>query len=449
MEGRICAPCIHEPYLALIADASPVKDQACDFCGAERATIEMGEVVDQCEKMLDDYYEPTSLSEDVTVLGEESDGYPLRDILEERLGAGNDVLDQVLEGLTDSWFDWSSHESKYGSDPYFVERSRHPSTFGTEWHQMERSLQAEARLVNPKVTETLEKVFGPIQMHQTWRGGSVIVAVGPGAEINTLFRARVFQELETLEDALYHPAREIGPPPPGTGRAGRMNAQGVSVFYGATLAATAIAEVRPPVGSHVVVGKFRVTRPLSVLDLDKLEELVVGSQTSFFDPKTKTIVERNAFLRSLSKRLVMPVMPEHESAGYLITQAVADFLATHPRLSLDGILFKSVQHDGGHTDAGPNVVLFNKASRVEGSGRGADGGVEHVSLFEFDEDGDYWLPSITLKKPEDIKPEGAMQMEADAREVALQMDLGELHISEVKAAEYRTENKKVHVSRPR
>ncbi|MCP1375051.1 RES domain-containing protein [Dyella lutea] len=130
-------------------------------------------------------------------------------------------------------------------------------------------------------------------------------------------------------------------------------------------------------------------------------------------------------------------------------QAVADFLATHPRLSLDGILFKSVQHDGGQADAGRNVVLFNKASRVEGSGRGADGGVERVSLFEFDEDGDYWFPSITLKKPEDIEPEGAMQMEADTREVALQMHLGELQVSAVKSAEYRTDDEKVRVSRPR
>lgn len=449
MEGRICASCVREPYLALIADANPIKDQACDYCDAVRATISMDDVLDLCEKMLDDYYEPTSLSEDVTVRGEEPNGYPLREVLEEHLGSSDDVLDEVIEGLTDRWFDWSSHWAKYGDDPYFAERSKHPSSYGAEWHQMERSLQAEARLVNPKVTETLEKVFGPIHTHQTWRGGGVVASVGPGGEIDTLFRARVFQELDTLERALYHPAREIGPPPPGTGRAGRMNAQGVSVFYGATLAATAIAEVRPPVGSHVVVGKFRVVRRLSVLDLDKLEELVVGSQASFFDPKTRAIVERNVFLRSLSKRLVMPVMPEHESAGYLITQAVADFLSTHPRLSLDGIVFKSVQHDVGRTDAGRNVVLFNKASRVEGSGRWADGGVERVSLFEFDEDGEHWLPSITVKRPEDIKPEGAMQMEVDSREVALQMDLDELKISEVKGAEYRTEDKKVYVSRPR
>lgn len=449
MESRICASCIHEPYLALIANASPIKDQACNFCGTERPTIEVGEVLDRCEEMLNEYYEPASLSDDVTERGEDPDGYPLRDVLEESLGANADVLDEVSEGLTDRWFDWTSHEHKYGSDPYFVERSRHPSTYGTEWHQMERSLREEARFVNPKVAETLEKVFGPIHTHQTWRGGGVVVTVGPGADIDALFRARVFQELDTLENALYHPAREIGPPPPGTGRAGRMNAQGVSVFYGATFAATAIAEVRPPVGSHVAVGKFQVVRPLSVLDLDKLEDLIVGSQASFFDPKTKAIVERNAFLRSLSRRLVMPVMPEHEGAGYLITQAVADFLATHPRLSLDGILFKSVQHDGGHLERGRNVVLFNKASRVEGSGQEDDGGVEHVSLFELDEDGHHWVPSIALRKPDDIKPAGAMQMEADAREVALQMDLGDLHISQVKGVEYRIEDRKVWVSRPR
>jgi hypothetical protein len=445
MGSRICASCIQEPYLALIANASTIIDQECDFCGQVKATIDTDDVLDRCEQVLKEYYEPTSLSDAVLVRGEDPDGQPVREVLDELLGADNAVLDELTERLTDRWFDPSSHDFTYGEDPYFAERSRHSSMYGVEWSQMEHSLQTEARLVNPKVTKTLEMVFGPIHMHQTWRGGGVIEVLGPGTGIDTLFRARVFQELETLEDALYRPAREIGPPPPGIGRAGRMNGQGVSVFYGATMPAVAIAEVRPPVGSHVVVGKFKIVRRLHVLDLDRLEEVVLGSQASFLDPKTKAIVERNAFLRSLSRRLVMPVMPEHESADYLITQAVADFLATHPQLSLDGILFKSVQYDRAHAGDGRNVVLFNKASRVEGAERGVDSGIEEVSLFGYDEDGEHWLPRIRFKKPEDIKQ--ADPMEVDARDIALQMDIDAMQIIKVKGAAYRTEDKAVYTGR--
>jgi hypothetical protein len=57
-----------------------------------------------------------------------------------------------------------------------------------------------------------------------------------------------------------------------------MNAQGISVFYGATDASVAIAEVRAPVGGRVAVAKFRITRPLRFLDLTALKDVhVMGS----------------------------------------------------------------------------------------------------------------------------------------------------------------------------
>jgi hypothetical protein len=432
-----------------MADASTVTDQECDFCNQVRGTLDTDEVLDLCEKVLEDYFQLTNPSDDDLMRGEEPDGEPVLQVLEELLGANDNVMEALMDGLNDRWFDWSSHEKRYGEEPYFVERSRQRSMYDDDWRRMERSLRTEARLVNPHVTQTLERIFGPIQQHHTWDGDGVIVEVGPGTEIETVFRARVFQELETLERALFYPAREIGPPPAGVGRAGRMNAQGVSVFYGATEPDVAIAEVRPPVGSHVVVGSFQIARRLRILDLDRLEQVVIDGNASYFDPNTSEIVERNAFLRSLTRRLVMPVMPEHESSGYLVTQAVADFLSTHPQLSVDGILFKSVQHDGSREDAGRNMVLFNKASRVEGAERGADSVVEDVTFFDYDEDGEYFQPRIKLKKSEDIQPIDPLDIEHDAREVALKIELDQLSISRVKAAEYRVEDTHVQAWCPR
>ena len=39
-----------------------------------------------------------------------------------------------------------------------------------------------------------------------------------------------------------------------------MNAQGIAVFYGAGDVETALAEVRPPVGSRVVTAEFEIIR---------------------------------------------------------------------------------------------------------------------------------------------------------------------------------------------
>ncbi|MGA9583310.1 MAG: RES domain-containing protein [Allosphingosinicella sp.] len=54
-------------------------------------------------------------------------------------------------------------------------------------------------------------------------------------------------------------------------------------------------------------------------------------------------------------------MPDDEPTEYLITQMIADYLASRPAPGLDGILFKSVQRLGDRR----NVVLFHHASRVE------------------------------------------------------------------------------------
>jgi hypothetical protein len=138
-----------------------------------------------------------------------------------------------------------------------------------------------------------------------------------------------------------------------------MNARGISVFYGANDPNVALAEVRPPVGSQVALARFEILRPLRLLDLTALS--AVSTTGSIFDEGLAERLERAMFLRSLAARITRPVMPDDEAFEYLPTQAVADFLATEPKLNVDGIIFPSVQSAG----AALNVVLFHKAARVE------------------------------------------------------------------------------------
>jgi hypothetical protein len=140
---------------------------------------------------------------------------------------------------------------------------------------------------------------------------------------------------------------------------GRLNARGISVFYGANHQKAAIAEVRPPVGSRVAVARFEIIRKLRLLDLTALSEVrVTGSIADFGLAGRK---ESAVFLRSLSGRIARPAMPDDDPFEYLATQAIADYLATEASARVDGIIFSAVQAAG---DA-PNVVLFHKAARIE------------------------------------------------------------------------------------
>lgn len=153
-----------------------------------------------------------------------------------------------------------------------------------------------------------------------------------------------------------------------------MNAHGISVFYGAFDQDVALAEVRPPVGSQAVVGKFALMRDVRILDVTALQSLFVEGST--FDPNYADRLSLAKFMGRLSDRITIPVMPDDEPTEYLITQMIADYLARRPTPGLDGIMFKSVQRpaddvepkeDGSETPVPDlrNVVLFHHASRVE------------------------------------------------------------------------------------
>jgi hypothetical protein len=222
------------------------------------------------------------------------------------------------------------------------------------------SLKTQARFFSLSAAVHLTEVFGDIDKLETRNGRPVVVSAGPKTACDHLYRARVFQTDAPLAEALRFPDRHLGSPPHRLARAGRMNAQGISVFYGATTASVAIAEVRAPVGSRVAVAKFRISRPLRLLDLTALGEVHVTG--SIFDASLKRRLERAAFLRTLGIWIARPVMPDDEAIDYLPTQAVADFLATMNEPRLDGIVFRSAQ-----TKAGRNVVLFHHAAKVADS----------------------------------------------------------------------------------
>jgi len=104
-----------------------------------------------------------------------------------------------------------------------------------------------------------------------------------------------------------------------------MNARGISEFNDANDSRVAIAGVRPPIGSQVMVGCFEITRPLRLLDLNALSD--VTTVGSIFDSHFSKRLEHAMFMRSQSRRITGPVIPDEEALDYLPMQAIADFLA--------------------------------------------------------------------------------------------------------------------------
>ena len=368
----ICSSCVGEEYLSDQIAAHGNRSQ-CSYCGETGRTYSVGELAERMETAFEHHYVRTSdqpdsyqymlLADRESNYDWERDGEPVVYAIMNAADIPEAAAEDVQKILDDEHGDFESakmgEETEFSSESYYEEKGVGAGHWHDEWDSFERALKTEARFLSRRAADYLSAIFAGIGEMRTRDKRPLVIDAGPETDFSAVYRARVFQSDEKLKVALCRPDTQLGSPPTIFALAGRMNAQGISVFYGANDARVAIAEVRAPVGSQVAVARFEIIRHLRLLDLTALSDVGVGG--SVFDVELAGRMERASFLRSLSRRITRPVMPDDEPFEYLVTQAIADFLATEVSVPIDGIIYPSVQVAGHDL----NVVLFHKAARVE------------------------------------------------------------------------------------
>lgn len=450
---HICCDCVGEEYLSReISEKGTAAE--CSYCGEDSQCYTIDELADRVETAFEHHYtrtsdQPNSWQQSLLSDREwERDGMLVVEAIEEAAKIPSEAASDVQTVLDDRHGDIEAakmgEETEFGTETYYEEKGTSTAAWQAEWQYFEQSLKTEARFFSRSAAAHLASVFGGIDKLKTKNSRPLVVEVGPKRALDHLYRARVFQADDKLEEALCRPDIHLGSPPARLATAGRMNARGISVFYGSTTAPAAIAEVRPPVGSKVAVAKFNIIRPLRLLDLTALEH--VRDSGSIFDPTLKDRLERVAFLRSLGQRITRPVMPDDEAFDYLATQAIADFLATENEPVVHGIIFRSVQVKNGR-----NVVLFHKAARVEEMTLPKGVKIEAHSYHDTDEgpEIDYWVsesvppPAASPAKGEEDWPDAIFLLpsrydpDADIRDTALRIDLESVQVHWVDWVNYR------------
>lgn len=356
-----------ESYLKELIRTDGTKN-LCSYCSGESPTLSLDKMGDIVERAFEDHYvrtahEPCDL-DFVTgnAQGWEREGEPAKWAILNAANVSEEAAEDIHSMLTDRHADSElfkmGDECPFGEDSHYAEKDAGNGDFLMLWTNFVQGLKEQSRFFSPSAKSILDQIFAGISDLRTTQNEPVVVTAGPGTETLDLYRARVFaDEDDKLEEALKAPWKLLGTPSADAAKAGRMNALGIAVFYGARDAETALKEVRPPVGSKVGLAAFRIIRPLRLLDLPALRS--VAADGSIFDPATLLKMQRSNFLEELSQFMSRAVMPLKEVSEYLPTQAVADYLANEA--GLDGIIYPSVQNEQKPT----NVVLFHYAARVE------------------------------------------------------------------------------------
>ena len=419
------------------------------------ACITIKELADRVETAIEEHfiitpdgpngYEWMAIKEGI--LDWEREGQPVADVIADIAQVPEAVVERVVAILQDRHYDHElaqmGESGPFDEDTYYDEKSPEDGEFFERWRAFERHLQSHTRFFSKFAEETLDDVFQGVTEHTQWDGKPAVEQVGPEQQITHLYRARVFQSDGPLAEALERPDLRLGPPPYKLATPGRLNAHGISMFYGTTLPDIALAEVRPPVGSKVLQGQFTILRTLRLLNLKTLQ--LIYTPGSFFDPNYSRDLGRAKFLKHISGLFSRPVMPDDQNFEYLITQVISDYLSSRVEAPLDGIMYESSQSNAD----GLNVALFHEASRVadiefpEGTKISATLG--HWGEDGWEEDYTVWEETPAPQSAEDAKAEPTQEEDwfefaeteaetvalGDSREPAMAIDLNSVQVISV------------------
>ncbi|CAM2140451.1 RES domain-containing protein [Pararobbsia alpina] len=359
-EHAICFKCIEDEVLrgTVESDGEPL---LCECCGEEsNNAFSYERLGEELEPIVREHFQlgPTVRKfYDDDKEGWEQEGDLLSDIVQMVLGQDVDDPDALVTALMDAEDYWpgDGEEAFYDDTQLYVPCKATPHTWMAEWHYLREELAHRRRFFSDGARALFDRLFEGVTGlkffdKDTDQWLPVVNDLPAGTDV---LRARVVRSDPELRAFVEAPSRELGAPPAEKAPAGRMNAAGIAVFYGALDSGTCLAEMRPALGGRVLVGEFRTTQALRILDFRRLEAAKLAA-LSYFDSKYAEQRERAVFLRRLHGLISRPVVPGHEDE-YLITQTLTEYLAHVHLPAFDGVIFQSVQRQGG-----ANMVLFGR-----------------------------------------------------------------------------------------
>ncbi len=366
----VCVDCIEDEALRELVQAEG-SNQACVECGETNTAVSIKNLAAIIDPYIREHYEPGPYERrystgDDDSYWEEQQGDDLSYVVQDVVGQYFEFNDALVIALIDrDPADISDgDEPFYALDINYVQTCVFVGHLFEEWHAISRELRTERRFFSDRARKFFDWLFAGVEdlwfsepnddQDFTPLSESKKLGVIQEFPAGTIFyRTRRADTREDYTRLVLKPAVELAPPPSKYARVGRMNAEGVTIFYGALDEETCLAEMRSSIGGYTVLGCFETIKALRVLDFSRLDKAYWdGKSLSYFQNDFDEQVTRRKFRRRLHKLISAPVIPGHEDE-YLITQVLAEYLAYVRCPNFDGLLFASTQYEDG-----TNVVLF-------------------------------------------------------------------------------------------
>ena len=261
----VCYDCVGDQILATaIKETGAAKE--CSYCGDTRDAVELDDLADRIHQVIENHFErspdepdgPSAIMLREGMLDDwEPDGEPVVDLMASIAGVTEGIAKDLTEMLSDRFHYWAMKEggdNPYNTEAYYEERSPNDLRYRFSWNAFRHEITYRERFFPGNAEPVLDDIFRDLRDLKTYDGTPVIRKISPDDKDFFVWRARTAHSEEELARILKCPENQLGAAPSSSAEAGRMNAKGISVFYGAMEKSTCVSEVRPPVGSYVVLG---------------------------------------------------------------------------------------------------------------------------------------------------------------------------------------------------
>lgn len=317
-----CAECFQDAQIrAMINTNNKIGD--CEFCGQKNVAIYQIDVSSDLTDLI---------SGVINIYEEAADGNPLFDVLMNDWNIFNRTCPTVrdlVEEFCNTILGDREHGHNFNVKIPHIYTENYGIFSGHSWGEFSEVIKTRNRFYNGYFKADQFVSFLSYSITKYSKG-------------TVFFRARVWS------DGHGYCTSEMGAPPIGKRKSGRVNPEGIGVLYLTSDEKTALSEVRASAFDFVSVGTFRLKKDINVVNISGLNNISPALYASGLESLAANI---NVF-SDIASEIAKPLRRNDSSLEYLPTQYITEFIKSK---GYAGVEFTSTMATGG-----TNIAVFDE-----------------------------------------------------------------------------------------
>ena len=228
----VCNACIGDKFRAKQVEKEGTREE-CTYCRATDTAFTLADLSNRIHRVLEEHFIPVLECDvpeqfrqglnDTEAVIEEVAG------LEQNIAA--DVREYLFNRLVRTVNVVEGEENPYSHGMLYVEREADTSGLRSAWWDFKEEIRSRARFFGATTAATLDRIFENLASLKTLWDKPVVREIKPGDKDSSFWRARTAYSEPEIKSILETLSSQLGPPPSDKATAGRMNAEGIPVFY--------------------------------------------------------------------------------------------------------------------------------------------------------------------------------------------------------------------------